>query len=165
MKIQRFFNVINDQTDLQQISEMVSVFNSKRSWHFQGSSKDSKLAFFISYLSQDELNLFSKHLHQYLVQYEPNVQFVLERAYINCNPAHVGGDWHTDGTNGITLLYYPNTEFDFNSYGGTDFEHHGIENYIKNSILIFPAESSHKAVAHKIDGAYRFSVAIKLTRI
>ena len=163
MKILRYLNVINDQNDLDHVQKMINMFSSNRSWHFQGSTSDKDVAFFFSNLIQSELDLFYKYFNP-IIQKEYNFNLELERAYINCNPPMVGGQWHTDGDNGITILYYPLTKFKFGDQGGTEFEHHGVEKYIGNSIILFPAELKHRALEHQISNAYRFSIAIKLRR-
>ena len=142
---------------------MINVYNSNRSWHFQGSNEKKSNPFFLSYLTQSELNLFQKYLQPILDANYPTQKFILERAYINCYPPSIDTDWHTDGENGITILYYPFNNNNFEN-SGTEFEYHGVEKYIENSIIIFPAELKHRAQGHTVPNAYRFSIAFKLRR-
>ncbi len=159
MKISRHLDVITNPIDLKIIEGMVNVYNSARPWHFQGSTELRDVAFFFSDLTQSELNLFQKYIQPILNKEFGNTEFLFERAYINCQPPGIGGNWHTDGTNGITILYYPKSKVSC-EYAGTEFEHHGVEKYIENSIIIFQAEHKHRAIA--VTDFYRFSIAIKL---
>jgi len=158
--INRYTNVI-DQDNLQSVLDLVSV-SSSRPWHFQTSLSNSYNTFFISYLNQTEIDCVIPLLKPSLDRYSPNGEFILERAYINCHPSFSSGEWHVDGNNGLTLLYYPPTVFNFGDKGGTDFELHGEEKYVPNSLIIFPAWWNHRAVEHTVPGAYRFSIAVKL---
>ncbi len=160
--IKRHTNAIVNQQDLNQIKEMIDSYNSNRYWQFQRSKSESTTSFFISYLNDYEIKLLYRNLFSFVERYDDNSKLKLDRAYINCYPAYTGGDWHTDGDAGITVLYYPNTDLNFDSEGGTEFEHHGVEKYIKNSIIIFPANHSHRALEHTMQGKYRFSIAVKL---
>lgn len=83
--------------------------------------------------------------------------------YINCHPSFHPGQWHVDMLEGVgfTVLYYPDMDVDYRDSGGTEVKGYGVEPYVPNSLVIFPAEIEHRALEHTVPGAYRFSVALK----
>ena len=97
----------------------------------------------------------------------------ITRAYANAHNygKHNGGRWHTDeGDNGsgwcnATMLIYLQ-EWDERWLGGTMFkdgdEVHTIP-YIRNRMVVFPANIPHKAEYHLNKDFMRFSLAFKMS--
>jgi len=89
-------------------------------------------------------------------------QLKLYRMYINCFAPSENPYFHTDGENGITFLYYPNTEWNLNDGGETQFliddNIYGIIP-LPNRLVMFPANIWHKATSFR--NHHRFSIAIK----
>lgn len=160
----RHYNIIGEEHH-KYISDMLSSHS--RSWVFQKSMPNTDNVFLMSSLDATETKFFLQHFNQYIEKYKAdnlNGTFAFERAYINCHHSYHPGDWHIDNESGFTLLYYPETDIDFNNEGGTEIKDHGIEPYIKNSILIFPANRLHQAQGHSINGKLRFSIALKFRK-
>jgi hypothetical protein len=86
----------------------------------------------------------------------------LYRMYINCFSPSENPYFHTDGNSGITCLYYPTEEWNYDDGGETQFiindEIKGILP-IPNRMVIFDANLLHKATSFR--NKHRFTVAIK----
>ena len=87
----------------------------------------------------------------------------LYRMYINCFAPSENPYFHTDGDDGYTFLYYPQTEeWDKNDGGETQFYMDGNIYGItpeSNRLVMFDASLVHRATAFR--DKYRFTVAIK----
>jgi len=160
MKIKRYLDVI-DPTAHKSIE--MSIY--RKPWTLGGQAKDSNYRFFGTDLDQNDKDFFLKALRPFIDEFitENNIteKIILQRSHINCNPAYHPGDWHIDWPNGFTVLYFPVSEFDIGEGGGTEFEEHGYEPYIPNSLLIFPGYIKHRSCQHTNPGTFRFSIAFK----
>jgi hypothetical protein len=160
MKIKRHLNAIDPSAHK---SIDMSIYN--KQWNLGGQGKDSTFKFFGTVLEKHETDFFLNALSPFIDEFikENNItdKIMLQRSHINCNPAYHPGDWHIDWPNGFTVLYFPIPESDFGDEGGTDFEGHGYEPYIPNSVLIFPGYIKHVACQHTKVGIFRFSIAFK----
>lgn len=160
MKIKRYTDVIKSIDDLEHIEDLLST----RLWIIQSSNSDNRTNFFMSYLDQVEVNFFEQQFRTIISEYtrENNIdKFDFERAYINCHPCGHPGNWHIDGDNGFTLLYYPLSKTDFGTEGATAFKDKGICYYKNNSIVIFPANIEHMATEHSHKSTFRYTIAFK----
>lgn len=87
----------------------------------------------------------------------------LYRMYINCFSPAENPMFHTDGDNGITFLYYANTEeWSVDDGGETQFYMDGNIYGItpeSNRLVMFDASLVHRATTFR--DKYRFTVAIK----
>jgi len=89
-------------------------------------------------------------------------QMKLYRMYVNCFAPSENPYFHTDGETGITLLYYPQTDWNLDDGGETQFY---IENNIYgitpvcNRMVMFDAAVKHRATTFR--DRHRFTVAIK----
>lgn len=87
---------------------------------------------------------------------------VFYRMYINCFAPKEIPYFHTDGDNGITFLYYPQYDWNFNDGGETQlFVEDNIYGVvpISNRLLMFDANLLHRATTFR--DRHRFTVAIK----
>jgi Rps23 Pro-64 3,4-dihydroxylase Tpa1-like proline 4-hydroxylase len=86
----------------------------------------------------------------------------LYRMYVNCFAPGEQPNYHIDGDQGYTLLYYPNLEWSLNDGGSTEFnlddQLQGIHP-VPNRIAIFDANILHRATSFR--NRHRFTVAIK----
>lgn len=85
----------------------------------------------------------------------------LYRMYVNCFAPTENPYFHIDGQ-GVTLLYYPQLEWDLNDGGETQFYVDGNIYGITpepNRIVIFDASILHRATTFR--NKHRFTVAIK----
>ena len=159
MKIKHFKDVI-PQNEFNAVENILK----DRNWTIQSSNEHKRTSFFYSEMNQNEVNFFVTYIESLLNEYikENNItnQIFLERAYINCHPCFHPGDWHTDNNSGFTVLYYPNSKVDFKEEGSTAFKDF-IQPYIKNSVLIFPANILHMATEHSQKGTFRYTIAFK----
>lgn len=86
----------------------------------------------------------------------------LYRMYINCFAPSENPYFHIDGESGITILYYPNKQWEIDDGGETQFL---IDNEIRgilpipNRLVMFDANIPHKATSFR--NTHRFSIAIK----
>ena len=85
----------------------------------------------------------------------------LIRSYTNLAPpgTFFGGDLHEDDGK-ITALYYPQ-EWDTMWGGGTYFEDGSTLEYVKNRLVLFDAQTKHKALPHVSPNGWRITVAYK----
>ena len=87
---------------------------------------------------------------------------LLYRMYINCFSPREIPYFHTDGPNGVTLLYYPQYDWKLDDGGETqilvDEDIRGIVP-VSNRILMFDARMLHRATTFR--DRYRFTIAIK----
>lgn len=160
MNIKRHTDVIKSSEDLKNIEDLLS----NRLWTIQSSSIGGSASFFMSILDHIEIVFFDRLFRDLVKDYikENNInEFEFERAYINCHPCQHPGDWHVDGESGFTLLYYPISKTDFGLEGATDFKGYATQYYIRNSVLIFPANIEHMATEHKQPGVFRYTIAFK----
>lgn len=136
-----------------------------RTWTVQASTEGDRTRFFMSVLSQHEIDFFHRRwsalVNRYVEENRVTAPVAFERAYINCHPCFHPGHWHMDNVNGFTLLYFPEPEVDFGDDGGTDIEGFGYQPYVPNSLIIFPANAMHMAREHTARGVFRYSVAFK----
>jgi hypothetical protein len=86
----------------------------------------------------------------------------LKRSYVNKFFPNENPFFHTDGSKGITLLYYPNLDWNIDDGGDTQFiikkEVRGIFP-IPGRIVIFPAYLTHRGNAFR--NKVRYTVALK----
>lgn len=162
MKIERYYDCFS-YLENERILGILHTDN----YGIQKSYEKSNLLFFLKHLNKEEISFFWSHLKIFFIRYteKHNIdadQLYFERVYVNCHPAFHPGDWHRDGEEGLTLLYYPDNEVDFKNEGGLEIEGHGVESYVPNSLIIMPAEVLHRAQIHTIIGQIRFSVAFKM---
>jgi len=160
MKIKHYENVIPENE-----FDVVKDILKNRNWIIQSSDGSGITSFFYSELEQNEVNFFKKYfgllLEEYTRENNVNEQIFFDRAYINCHPCYHPGSWHTDSDKlGLTLLYYPASEIDFKKEGGTAFKDF-TQDYIGNSLLIFPANILHMATEHSHKGIFRYTIAFK----
>jgi Rps23 Pro-64 3,4-dihydroxylase Tpa1-like proline 4-hydroxylase len=84
------------------------------------------------------------------------------RMYINCFSPREIPYFHTDGSNGVTLLYYPQYDWKPDDGGETqifvDDNIHGVVP-ISNRMLMFDARMLHRATTFR--DRHRFTIAIK----
>lgn len=162
MLVKRYLDIIK-QEDILAVKHIIE--NKDRIWKFQTSDPFSTNIFFISYLLENEQEFFLEKLNaikdDYILRNNIKEKVSFERSYINCHPCHHPGDFHIDNLSGFTMLYYPSSEENFENDGGTEIVGHGVEPYISNSVLIFPANFLHAAQGHTIKGKFRYSVAFK----
>lgn len=89
-------------------------------------------------------------------------QMKLYRMYVNCFAPSENPYFHTDGQTGITFLYYPQTGWDLNDGGETQFyidgNIYGITP-VCNRMVMFDAAIQHRATTFR--DRHRFTVAIK----
>jgi len=94
------------------------------------------------------------------------------RVYVNAHNygKYNGGRWHTDeGDNGngwcnVTILFYPQ-QWQSKDLGGTLFKDGDkIETveYVRNRMIVFPANIPHKAQYHLNKKTMRYSIAYKM---
>ncbi len=124
------------------------------------------------YGEHDIINFVSNIITEYngksLFMYDPHVT----RVYANAHNygKHNGGRWHTDeGDNGngwcsVTMLLYLQ-EWNEKWQGGTMFKNgdeiHTIS-YVRNRMVVFPANIPHKAEHHLNKDELRFTLAFKM---
>ncbi len=90
------------------------------------------------------------------------VPYNLYRAYINCFAPSENPYFHTDGISGLTLLYYPNKEWEQDDNGETQIL---LNNQIvgvlpiPNRLLLFEANLLHRATSFR--NKHRFTIALK----
>lgn len=160
--IKRYENVL-DQSLHSRVDEI--LYSLLRFWRFQTSrtnDPENQKPFLIGIMETSEINFFLKYFQSYLEDYinKNNQKVLFERAYINAQYCYQPGDWHVDNDTGFTMLYYPHSKIDFGDEAGLEIKDHGIEKYIPNSLLFFPANIPHKSLEHS-KKQYRFSVAFK----
>ena len=162
MQIKRYKNVVNSK-EINKIN--VILYSLIRFWRFQTSrtvDPENQKPFLIGILEISEINyllgLFQPYIQDYLNEFPQKVKF--ERAYLNAQFCYQPGDWHSDNETGFTVLYYPDNGIDFGDEAGLEFKDHGVEKYISNSLIIFPANIAHRSLEHSKHD-YRFSIAFK----
>ena len=107
-------------------------------------------------------SLFQNVINQKISQVLP---YNLYRSYINCFSPLENPYFHTDGDNGLTLLFYPNKEWSLNDNGETQIL---LKNQvdqivgifpIPNRMLVFDASLLHRATSFR--DKHRFTIAFK----
>jgi Rps23 Pro-64 3,4-dihydroxylase Tpa1-like proline 4-hydroxylase len=89
----------------------------------------------------------------------------LYRCYINCFAPSENPYFHTDGDSGLTLLYYPNEEWNLNDNGETQILLNTQTDQIvgvlpiPNRMLLFDANLIHRATSFR--DRHRFTIALK----
>lgn len=155
------------QTDALPVADLetVSRIFKDRTWTMQSSSEGDGSCFFMSGLTQAEIDFFNPRFGPLVNRYIADNAIVkpvkFERAYINCHPCFHPGAWHIDNHEGFTLIYYPPSAGDFGEGGGTDIQGFGYQPYIANSLILLPANALHMAREHTTKGVFRYSVAFK----
>lgn len=88
------------------------------------------------------------------------------RCYVNCFSPSENPYWHTDGLEGVTLLYYPKQPQSWNMDEGGETQFF-INKEIKgilpmpNRMVVFDATILHKATCFR--NSHRFSLALKFS--
>lgn len=104
-----------------------------------------------------------KSINNFLSKCEPLQNKTIIRAYVNLFIPRENANFHVDGKEGMTLLYYANTDFDLNEGGETKFLSNNNTLLsvlpLPGRIVVFPAESNHTASSFK--NKHRFTVAFK----
>lgn len=89
-------------------------------------------------------------------------QMKLYRMYVNCFAPSENPYFHVDGQTGITFLYYPQTDWNLDDGGETQFyidgNIYGITP-VANRMVMFDAAVQHRATTFR--DRHRFTVAIK----
>tara|TARA_B100001996_G_scaffold290073_1_gene230266 strand:+ start:452 stop:961 length:510 start_codon:yes stop_codon:yes gene_type:complete len=84
------------------------------------------------------------------------------RMYINVNFSNDKPNFHTDGDEGLTFLYYPHTKWKLNDCGETQLylkDHIYCVLPLPNRMVVFDASILHRATSFR--NGHRFTVAVK----
>ena len=113
-------------------------------------------------LDSEFASLFQNVINQKISQVSP---YNLYRSYINCFAPSENPYFHTDGDSGLTLLYYPNKEWNLSDQGETQIVlNNQVDRIvgilpIPNRMLIFDANLVHRATSFR--NKHRFTIAFK----
>ena len=114
-----------------------------------------------STLSTDSITYTS--ILNFLSKCDPLKDKTIVRAYVNLFIPKENANFHVDGDEGMTLLYYANPDFDFNEGGETKFLSNNNTLLsvlpVPGRVVVFPAEFQHTASSFK--NKHRFTVAFK----
>lgn len=108
------------------------------------------------------LPLFFELIETVALKIEETKPYTLRRTYINCFSPSENPYFHTDGEAGLTVLYYPPSEWCINQGGETQLL---VDNQlvgilpISNRALVFDANILHRATSFR--DRHRFTVALK----
>jgi len=119
---------------------------------------ESFLASIGQYPESDAFKFLAKKIHQVPKLMVQHVQTI----YVNLNPTGINhcGKFHTDGGD-ITAMYYP-YDWDEKYAGATLFEEGTRVEYVKNRLLLFDSNLSHRAEEHSNTNMFRYTVAVKM---
>ena len=114
-----------------------------------------------SELSEDSFTY--KSLRSFICENNYLKNKTITRSYVNLFAPRELLNYHTDGDEGTTLLYYANLDYDINEGGETKFisENNTLISVlpIPGRVVFFPANYKHTASSFK--NKHRFTVAFK----